>query len=138
MSAPPIDKLSLVVFSGDFSRIDYALRLASAAAAVNIPATLFFTMKACQVLRQPGMNGPPNWADMQGGGMTCGVADGIATFEEVLTAAVALGVRFIVCETGLRAVGLIPADLRSDIPIEVAGMVTFLADSSRDGSIVFI
>ena len=38
------EKLSIVVFSGDFDKIHYALVMASAAAAIDIPATLFFTM----------------------------------------------------------------------------------------------
>ena len=52
MPAPPIDKLSLVVFSADCDKIHYALMLAGAALAVNTPVTLFFTMGACQALRK--------------------------------------------------------------------------------------
>ena len=39
-------RLSLMVFSGDFARVHYALVMASSAAAINVPVTVFFTMKA--------------------------------------------------------------------------------------------
>ena len=63
---------------------------------------------------------------------------GVATFEELLDAVNALGGRFIVCEMGLRALGLEKSDLRDDIPIELAGVVTFLNDASGSGSSLFI
>lgn len=53
---------------------------------------------------------------------------GCATFGELLRSAVALGVRFIACEMGLRIARLAREDLRADVPIEVAGVVTLLAD----------
>ena len=42
--------LSLVVHSGDFDKVHYALVLAASAAAIGTPATLFFTMGACRAL----------------------------------------------------------------------------------------
>ena len=36
------EKLSLVVFSGDFEKVHYAFAMASAALAINVPVTLFF------------------------------------------------------------------------------------------------
>ncbi|KAF0111320.1 MAG: hypothetical protein FD149_2554 [Rhodospirillaceae bacterium] len=128
MPAPPIDKLSLVVFSADFAKVHYALMLAGAALAVNTPVTLFFTMGACQALRTVGDDEAAPGAP----------ATGMAGFEELLAAVVALGGRFIVCETGLKAVGLKPQDLRPDVPIDIAGIVTFLADTSREGGMMFI
>ena len=44
------DKLSIVVYSGKFDEVHYALVMASAAAAVGRPVTLFFTMDACIAL----------------------------------------------------------------------------------------
>jgi len=45
-------------------------------------------------------------------------------------------VRIIVCEMGLRAIGLEASALRADLPIEVAGVVTFLADASATGALL--
>ena len=132
------DKVSVVAFSGEFARVHYALVMASGAAAIGTPATLFFTMDACRMLTL-------DWRDLPASdGRTAGAADagyaalGVATFDELLTACADMGVRFIVCDMGLRAVGLATTDLRTDLPIEIAGVVTFLADASADGVTVFV
>ena len=43
-------KLSLVLFSGSYDKVHYALAMAAAALASNTPATLFFTMGAARAL----------------------------------------------------------------------------------------
>lgn len=133
-------KLSAVVYSGDADKVHYALVMASAAAAVDTPATLFFTMEACRALV------PGGWAAMRRSSGTGTGADldathirgGIGRFEELLAACAALGVRFIVCEMGLKAVGLSFAELRTDVVIEQAGVVTFLNDAEPGGMSLFI
>lgn len=140
------DKLSVVVFSGTFTKVHYALVLASGAVAIGTPATLFFTMDACRALIAPRADGAAGWRAMPAGtaAADAGAADddfrarGIAGFEDLLAACAELGVRFVVCETGLRALGLDAGQLRDDIPLEVAGVVTFLADASADGMSLFV
>ena len=129
--APSAGALSVIVFSGDFERVHYALVLASAAAAIGGPATLFFTGEAIRAL--VANNG---WQNLPAaGGATGGEIDeryqsrGVAGFDELLQACVGLDVRFIVCEMGLRAIGLTRADLRDDVPIEEAGVVTLLVET---------
>ena len=145
----PPDKLSLVVFSGDFVRVHYALVMASAAAAIGRPVTLFFTMGASRALGRPTADGRPGWYDLPAGETIDGADDGGATddllqrrgvggFEELLAACVAMGVKIMVCEMGLRALGLTRSDLREDLPLTEGGVVTFLADASRDGAMLFI
>ena len=143
-------KLSLVVYSGDFDKVHYALSMAAAAAAIGMPATLFFTMGACRALLPPGPTGVPAWHDMPVreeavGGAEDGAARdgayrerGVAGFEELMESCAELGVRFIVCEMGLRVMDIERQGLRSDIPIEAAGIVTFLNDASADGAVVFV
>ena len=121
--------LAAIVFSGDFERVHYALVLATSTAAIGGRATLFFTGEAVRALADDG------WRLLPGaGGAGGGEIDeryrrsGVAGFAELLDAAVALGVRFIVCEMGLRVVGLSREDLRADVPVELAGVVTLLAD----------
>ena len=139
------DKLSVIVYSGDFDRVHYALVMAAAAAAIGTPATLFFTMEACRVLIKPEPGGMPPWRAMptgrggDGGAMDDGFkARNIAHLEELLSACSEMGVRFLVCEMGLKAVDLDGADLRDDIDIEPGGVVTFLNDASRDGAMLFV
>ncbi len=140
------DKLSIVVFSGHFDRVHYALIMAAAAAAINRPVTLFFTMGACRALVSAGESGEPPWRAMplsEGGGSGGELDDefkakGIAGFEELLSSCVELGVRFMACETGLRALGLERGDLGPDIPIDEGGVVGFLTDASRHGAVIVI
>ena len=144
------EKLSIVVFSGDFDKVHYALVMASCAAATNTPATLFFTMEACRALQKPGPDGDAPWQKMpvsggpdndpdNGGDMDEDFREsGVAGFEELLESCVLLGVRFMVCEMGLRALGVSGGSLRDDVPIETGGVVTFLNDASKDGAMLFI
>jgi len=143
-SAP--DKLSLVVYAGHFDKVHYALVMASAAAAIGRPVTLFFTMGACEALRRPGDDGVWPWTRMplsegDGTGENTDRAyaeKGVATFNELWEACVALGVRFLVCEMGLRARGLEGEPLRDDVEIERSGVVTFIDDASKDGIVLII
>ena len=129
-----VDKLSLVVFSGDYARVHYALTMAAAAVATNKPVTLFFTMGAARALE-----GKDGWKALPGSSEDAErIAKGLAGFDEMLDACVGLGVRFMVCERGLKALGLDPAALRDDVPLTQGGIVTFLADASKDGAMLFV
>lgn len=143
---PAHSRLAIVVFSGDYDRVHYALAMASAAAAVNRPATLFFTMGALKALRRDSANGVPGWVGLgpASNGASPALRDashagtGIAGFEELLSACVELGVTIMVCEMGLKAEGMSEADLRPDVPVKPGGLVTFLADAGEDGKVVFV
>lgn len=135
-------RLSVVVYSEAADKVHYALAMASAAAAINVPATLFFTMGATRAL--VGDSGTPGWAEMTAGDGRRGAeldddyrARGVAAFEELIEACSALGVRVMVCEMGLRATGLAREDLRGDLEIAEGGLVTFFSDAG-DGPITFL
>lgn len=124
--------LAIIVHSGAFDRVHYALVLASAAAAIDRKVRLFFTMEACTALRPREKLGA--WAAPEKD-----LSDkGLATFEDLLTACAELGVAVTVCEMGLKAVGLAPSDLRSDIPIAVTGAVTFFNAAGDDAQMLFV
>ena len=140
-------RLSLIVFSGDYDRVHYALVMASAAAATGRPATLFFTMGALNALRGEQPSGLPGWAALAGTADGATPLDrdtrhaqsGIATFEELIAACLGFGVAVGVCEMGMKAVGMSPGDLRPDLPVQPGGIVSFLAEAERDGGrIVFV
>ncbi len=138
MSAAP-DKLSIVVFSGDFERVHYAFSMAAASAAVDRPATLFFTMEAIRALAKPTADGAPGWTAMPGAARDAEFAErGVATMETLIESCAALDVTFLVCEMGLRAAGLAMADLRDDLDYAEGGIVTFLNDTSASGASFFI
>jgi peroxiredoxin family protein len=140
-----LDKLSLVLFSGHYDKVHYALAMAAAALASNRAATLFFTMGAARALLAGDAAGP-GWRSLQATeeGAAPLVADaaltekGVGGFEELLAACVALGGTVMVCEMGLRALGLDLAALRTDVPVAPGGLVSFLADASRHGAVVFV
>ena len=140
------DKLSVLIYDHHFDKVHYALVMASAAAAIGKPTTVFFTMGAAQAIMKPASDGTPAWADMplsdqSGTGLACNIAygnKGVATFDELLNACQAFGVTFMVCEMGLRAKDLMNSSLRDDLNIEVSGIVTFMNDASKDGAMVFI
>lgn len=141
-----LDKLSIVIYDGHYDKVHYALVMASAAPATNRPVTLFFTMDACHALKRASDSGGHAWRAMPLSGEegTGGDKDdtyaamNVATFEELLQSCVQFGVTFMVCEMGLRAVGLEGEPLRDDIPITQGGVVTFLGDASKDGTVIFI
>ncbi|MCZ6722129.1 MAG: DsrE/DsrF/DrsH-like family protein [Proteobacteria bacterium] len=142
----PPDKLSIVVYSGRFDRVHYALAMAAAAAAIDTPTTLFFTMGACRALLRPLPDGTAGWAQLplSEGGSKALDHDrrlgerGVARFEELIEACRALEVTFMICEMGLRAMALEVGDLRDDISYREGGLVTFLRDASDKGALVFI
>jgi peroxiredoxin family protein len=138
------EKLSIVVFTGEFDKIHYALVMASAAAAIDIPVTLFFTMAASRALL---VN--PSWRNLPAGeiGQKNEIAADVdagfkkrtvGDFEELLQACTSLGVKFMVCEMGLRAMDLEGAPLRKDIPITTGGIVTLLSEAKAHGQIIFV
>jgi peroxiredoxin family protein len=134
------ERLSVVLLSGDFARVHYALCLASAAAALERPVTLFVTLGALRAFTGDDAHGRPGWAQLPIPGELAGpdVADGgaldaryrargVAGFEELLQACRALGVEFMVCEMGLQVLGLEPGRLRADLEPQPGGLATLLA-----------
>jgi peroxiredoxin family protein len=137
--------LSLVVFSGAFDRVHYALAIAAAALASGRPVTLFFAMGATRALERPDAEGRPGWARLTSAAGEPSPtesdaafrAKGLAGFEDLLSACVALGAKAMVCEMGLRALDLAPDALRADVPIQPGGLVTFLAEAET-GAMLFV
>ena len=115
--------LSIIVRSDKYEDAHYALAMASAAVAVNKPAVLFFTMGGLRALTGP----PPELEDWARDALNR--ERGVGDFETLLQACIELGVRFIVCEMGLRSLAIDRAALRKDVPFTVAGIVTLLEET---------
>jgi len=96
----------------------YALVLATAAAAIGRPVTLFATNAGLALLRRdtPLLQDPRE---------ALLAARGVAGIGTLLEAAAELGLRRIACDAGLRAEAIDPATLADGV--EIAGVVTFLA-----------
>lgn len=132
MASP--DKLSIVVFSGTPEKIHYAVAMASAAAATGKAVTLFFTMDGIKGLLAEGKPERPDWTTFD----TDLAGKGLGTFAELSAACVEMDVTFMVCEMGLRAIGVEMSELRDDIAFREGGIVTFLSDASADGAMLFV
>jgi peroxiredoxin family protein len=146
LNADRPQKLSIVVFSGAFDKVHYALVMASAAAATDTPVTLFFTMEGARALLPADGTAALPWRDLptevpgrSGGDLDDAFkARNIADFETLLAACRDLGVRFMVCEMGLKALDIERENLRHDLTYEIGGVVTFLNDAQQDGAVVFV
>lgn len=127
-------RLSIIVFSGDFGRVHYALMMAAAAAAIDRPVTLFFTMGAVQALRRPD-----GWVNLSGAEADEHLKERrIADFETLLQSAAEMDVTFMVCEAGLKAEDMSAGDLRDDLDIDVTGLVTFFNQTEAAGQTLFV
>lgn len=141
-AAPSRSSLAIAVHAGAFDRVHYALVMASAAAASDRRATLFFTGAAVAALTR-GTGGAPGWHALDAPPEGAAARDAawrnkrVAGFEELLAACRELGVRLIVCEMALRVAGLEASALRDDLAPEIAGVVTFL-HAADGGATVFV
>lgn len=136
--APPA-KLSVVVLSGTYERVHYALAMAASQLAIGRRATLFFTMGAIRGLLAPSRDGAAGWRALDGAARDDAMAaNGLATFEELIGACAELGATVLVCEMGLKAEGIARSALRADIAIGEGGLVTFLNDARADGAMVVL
>ena len=123
------DKLSLIVQSGDFERVHYALVVASAALATGKSVTLFFTMEGTRALL-------PGFTDVTQETMLA--QKNLATFEELIAACAELHATFMVCEMGMHATAISRTQFRPDIDIAEGSAVSFIADASADGAILYV
>jgi peroxiredoxin family protein len=142
------ERLSIVLLSGSFERVHYGLCMASTAAALERRVTLFVTLGALRALIAADAGGRPGWmalpvadepagSDVTDGGAldARNRARGVAGLEELLEACATLDVEFMACEMGLRALGLEPEALRSDLQLARGGLATLLA---RGGQLVVV
>ncbi len=133
--------LVLVVQSGGYDRVHYALVTAAAAVATGRPVTLFFTGRAL-----PALMAREGWKrlDFSDDGTSPEARDdtlalrGVGTFDELLTACAELGVGFLACEMGWRALGIRDPVLRPDLKVETTGMVTLLGQVRPGDQMLFV
>ena len=122
MSTP----FGILLRHGDHEAAHYALVLATGAAALGRPVTLFATNAGCRLFLAES----PLLADAREALLA---ARGVAPIAALLPAAAELGIRRIACEAGLKAEALDGAALAEGV--EVAGVVTFLA-AIGDGQMI--
>jgi len=159
----PVDKkkISIVCFSGDFDKMLAAYTIATGAAATNREVTMFFTFWGLNALKkQTGRkamgkdflsrafnflmggkrNLPLSRLNFAGASpkLMAGMMkkNNVASLDELMEAASALGIRFYACEMSMHILGVTKDDLIDDVK-EVVGVATFL-NESEDAHIIFI
>jgi len=147
MASESQPSLPLVLFSGGYDRVHYGLAMATAAAASDHAAAVFFTGRSLPALLVFHGGVTPGWhtLDPADDGQVpverdaALAARGVARLEELLQVCGPLGVPLAVCEMAVRASGLPPSPpWRTDLPVRVTGLVTFLNEHCRERSPVFV
>jgi peroxiredoxin family protein len=140
-------RLSLIVFSGDFDRVHYALAMACAAAATDRPVSLLFAGRSLHFFLAQASDGTPGWAALNSAETGKSPIErneefknsGIGTIEELALACVDLNVSFYRCDMGVKATKLDASAFRTDFPIQIGSLVSFLSEAEKEGSqIIFI
>lgn len=154
-------KLSLIAFSGDFDRLTAAFTLATGAAAVGYEVNMFFTFWGLDAIkRKQGhsfvgrgflarvfgfmMGGPRVAPTSRFNFMGIGPRmfrlmmrkNNVATLEELIEAARALGINMYACEMAMHVLGLEKHDFIHEVK-DVLGVPTFL-EISEGGRTLFI
>jgi peroxiredoxin family protein len=110
--------LGVLLISGTHERAHYAFSLVCAAAALGRPAILFATNAGCRAMMA-------DWQSLEDAGRDAVIqCRGVAGLDTLRAAAGELGVRLMVCETGLVAEALEAGALLGEV--QVSGLATFL------------
>ncbi len=147
------DRVTIVVLSGNMDRVMAAFIIATGAASMGMPVTMFFTFWGLNAIRKPGVSSKAtDWLRRALGFLNRGGADmlplsrfhfwGLGTHmmklvmrrnrmpgvPELMDMAKDLGVRFIACTTTLGLMGITKDTLIGGID-EFAGVSTYLAEA---------
>ncbi|MBQ9236571.1 MAG: DsrE/DsrF/DrsH-like family protein [Prevotella sp.] len=154
-------KLSLIAFSGDYDKLTAVFTLATGAAAVGYEVNIFFTFWGLDAIKQKRGRAfiGSNWLTKIFGYMMGGLSvtpnsrfnffgigpkifrylmrkNNVATLEELVDAANALGVNIYACEMAMHVLGLKKSDFIHEVK-DVLGVATFL-NISEGGRTLFI
>lgn len=154
-------KLSIIAFSGDFDRLTAAFTLGTGAAAVGYEVNIFFTFWGLDAIKQKrgraplGKNALTKLFGFMMGGLDnvpttrfnfFGIGpkimrhlmrkNNVATLEELVDAANALGINLYACEMAMHILGLERKDFIHEVK-DVLGVATFL-ELSEGGRTLFI
>ncbi len=157
----PKKKLSLIGFSGDFDKLTAVFTLATGAAAVGYEVNIFFTFWGLDAIKKEkgrafvGKSALTKLFGFMMGGLSKTPAsrfnflglgpkifrylmrkNNVATLEELVDAANALGVNLYACEMAMHILGLEKKDFIHEVK-DVLGVATFLRIADG-GQVLFI
>jgi peroxiredoxin family protein len=121
------EKFGILLLSGVHDRAHYAFSLAAAAASLGRQTVIFATNQGCRALRD-------DWSGLDDVGRDAVIRRrGVAGLGALRDAAQELGVRMLVCESGLKAEAIGAEEMWKGV--EIVGIATFL-EAVRGGQIV--
>ena len=146
-------KLSIIAFSGDFDKLTAVFTLGTGAAAVGYEVNIFFTFWGLDAIKKK------QGRSLTGGFMMGGLKvtptsrfnflgagpkifrylmrkNNVATLEELVEAAKALGINMYACEMAMHVLGLKKEDFIPEVK-DVLGVASFL-NLSEGGQTLFI
>ncbi len=154
-------KLSIIAFSGDFDKLTAVFTLATGAAAVGYEVNIFFTFWGLDAIKKKTGRAfvGDNWLTKIFGYLMGGLSvapnsrfnflgigprifrslmrkKNVATLEELVEAAKALGINLYACEMAVHILGLQKSDFIEEVKDEL-GVATFLK-LSEGGRTLFI
>ena len=154
-------KLSIIAFSGEFDKLTAVFTLATGAAAVGYEVNIFFTFWGLDAIKKEQGRSfvGGNWLTKIFGFMMGGLRvtptsrfnflglgpkifrglmrkNNVATLEELVEAAKALGINFYACEMAIHVLGLKREDFVDEVK-DVLGVASFLK-LSESGQTLFI
>jgi peroxiredoxin family protein len=156
----PDDRVSIIIFSGDLDRVLASFVIATGAAAMGQQVSMFFTFWGLSVLKKdtqlggktllqkmmavmsPGSSQSLPVSQMNYFGVGAKMlrsmmkAKNVSSLEEMIALAREMGVRMIACEMSRDVMGISEAEMVSGI--ECGGVATFLADSLKSRTSLFI
>lgn len=156
------DRVTIVVLSGDMDRVMAAFIIATGAAAMGMPVTMFFTFWGLNAIRRKGTpSAAKDWLRRLFGLLNKGGAArlplsrfhfwGVGTcmmkrvmkahrmpdVPELMEMARDLGVRFIACTTTMGLMGITKDTLIEGVD-QLAGVTTYLAEAKQGSVNLFI
>jgi peroxiredoxin family protein len=151
--------VSMVVLSGDMDKLFAAFIIASGAAAMGMPVTMFFTFWGLQAIRKPVRNGTGLFGKMLGlflkdingvgpsklnmGGMGRWMfkkmmkSKNVASLPELRQTAIDLGVRLQACQMSLDVMEIKREDLIDEVQ-DIVGVAAFLETAAQSKTTLFI
>ena len=156
----PDDRVSIIVFSGDLDRVLAAFVIATGAAAMGQQVSMFFTFWGLSVLKKDTQLGGKTVFQKMMAVMSPGSSQSlpvskmnyfgvgakmlrsmmkeknVTSLEDFITMAREMGVRTIACEMSRDVMGIAESEMVSGI--ECGGVATFLADSLKSRTSLFI
>ena len=138
-----VDRVSIVVHSGDMDKLYSALIIGNGALAMGMEALLFFTFWGLMRLKKGGLEkGPLSKMNLLGLGKWMVKRRmkkvNVASLERLMADFRELGGKIIACDMTMEIMGIKPEDLRQDLITECGAVGTFIEEARQSKVTLFI